>query len=49
LAYPTYVEQVWSMGEITGILIFGIPIEEYLFAFTFGMFWSSLYEHVGWY
>lgn len=48
-AYPTYVKQVWNLEEITGILIFGIPIEEYLFAFTFGMLWSSLYEHSNWY
>jgi len=49
LAYPTYVDLVWNMEAITGVLILGIPIEEYLFAFTFGMFWSSLYEHTHWY
>jgi len=26
-----------------------IPIEELLFAFSFGMLWSSLYEHILWY
>lgn len=48
MAYPSYVDQVWNMEVISGILILGIPLEEYLFAFTFGMFWSSLYEHMSW-
>jgi hypothetical protein len=48
-AYPDYVDLVWNMEAITGILILGIPVEEYLFAFTFGMFWSSLYEHMHWF
>lgn len=49
IAYPSYVDQVWNMDAISGILILGIPLEEYLFAFTFGMFWSSLYEHMRWF
>jgi hypothetical protein len=32
----------------SGILIMGIPLEEYLFAFGVGMLWSSLYEHIQW-
>lgn len=27
----------------------GIPLEELMFAFTFGMMWSSAYEHILWY
>jgi len=26
-----------------------VPLEELMFAFTFGMMWSSIYEHVLWY
>jgi len=48
LFYPLYVEQYWSLDNLTHILIFGIPIEELLFAFTFGMYWSGLYEHIYW-
>jgi len=33
---------------LTHILLLGIPIEELLFAFTFGMYWSELYEHLYW-
>lgn len=47
-ASPGYVERVWTLPAISGILLFGIPIEELLFAFTFGMLWSSYYEHVTW-
>ncbi len=49
LVYPSYIEHVWNFEEITEILVVGIPLEEYLFAFTFGMFWSSIYEHTHWF
>lgn len=48
LMYPGYVEQVWNFSAISGILILGIPLEELMFAFTFGFFWSSAYEHITW-
>ncbi len=48
LAYPGYVEQVWNLGALSGILIAGIPLEELLFAFSFGFMWSSIYEHFTW-
>jgi len=47
--YPGYVEQVWNLKHISGILVFGIPLEELLFALSFGFFWSSMYEHIKWY
>lgn len=45
---PGYVEKVWTLSAISGISIAGIPVEELLFAFTFGMLWSSYYEHITW-
>lgn len=45
---PGYVEEVWDLNAISGILIFGIPLEELMFAFTFGFLWSSIYEHFTW-
>lgn len=48
LAYPGYVEQVWNLSAISGILILGIPIEELMFAFGLGFLWSSAYEHITW-
>ena len=48
VAYPGYVERVWTLQALSGVLLAGIPLEEYLFALTFGMMWSSLYEHISW-
>lgn len=49
LAYPGIVQQVWNLGAISGILLLGVPLEELLFAFTFGTLWAGLYEHLLWY
>lgn len=46
--YPDYVELYWNWGNLTHLLVLGIPIEELLFAFTFGMYWSGLQEHLYW-
>ena len=46
--YPGYVEKVWNLKAISGILVFDIPIEELLFALSFGFIWSSIYEHITW-
>ncbi|HCR52604.1 TPA: hypothetical protein DIV48_03115 [Candidatus Kaiserbacteria bacterium] len=45
---PGYVERVWNMEALSGVLIAGIPLEELLFAVSFGFFWSSIYEHIAW-
>lgn len=45
---PGYVEKVWNLKAISGILILGIPLEELLFALSFGFIWSSIYEHFTW-
>lgn len=48
IAYPGYVEQVWNLDAISGILILGVPFEELMFAFGLGFLWSSVYEHLTW-
>lgn len=48
-SFPQYVRMVWNLQALSGILIVGIPLEEYFFAFAFGMLWASLYEHIHWY
>lgn len=48
LAYPGFIEKVWNLPAISGILVLGVPFEELMFAFTFGALWSSYYEHIGW-
>ncbi len=46
--YPGYVERVWNLEVISGILILGVPLEELLFGLSFGFLWSGIYEHFAW-
>jgi hypothetical protein len=46
--WPGYIERVWNLKALTGVLISGMPLEEFFFAFGFGMYWSGVYEHVMW-
>ncbi len=48
MAFPGYVAAVWNLRAISGLLVGGVPLEELLFAFTFGLYWSSTYEHLAW-
>lgn len=48
IAFPGYVEAVWNLKAISGVRLMGVPLEELMFAFTFGLYWSSIYEHLGW-
>lgn len=45
---PGYIERIWNLRELSGIVILGMPLEELLFAASFGLFWSSVYEHITW-
>ena len=45
---PGYIEQVWNLAALRGGLVWGIPLEELLFGFTFGLYWTGVYEHFTW-
>lgn len=45
---PGYIATVWNLPALSGVLIYGIPLEELVFGLTFGMYWSGVYEHVAW-
>lgn len=45
---PGYIEQVWNLPDISGVLLAGIPLEELAFGFAFGMYWAGIYEHFTW-
>lgn len=45
---PGYIEQVWNLKALSGIVIHGLPIEELLFGFSFGLVWTGIYEHFTW-
>jgi hypothetical protein len=48
LSHPDYVRLYWNHAQISGLSILGIPVEELMFAFTFGSMWSGFYEHRWW-
>ena len=45
---PGYIEQVWNLKDLSGLLIYGLPLEELLFGFSFGLMWTGIYEHFTW-
>lgn len=45
---PGYIAGVWNLPALSGILVYDIPIEEFLFGAAFGLFWSGVYEHFTW-
>ena len=48
LSSPGYIERVWNLSALSGIVLLRMPLEELLFAACFGMYWSSVYEHFMW-
>jgi hypothetical protein len=45
---PGYVERVWNLSDLSGVMIFHTPLEELIFAFTFGIYWAGVYDHFTW-
>ena len=46
--WPGYIEAVWNLPALLPWRPAGVPSEELMFGFAFGMYWSSVYEHVAW-
>ncbi len=45
---PGYIAEVWNLPELSGVLVYDIPLEEFLFGAAFGLYWSGVYEHFTW-
>ncbi len=45
---PGYIERVWNLDALSGLFLIGIPLEELLFAASFGYYWTGIYEHLTW-
>lgn len=45
---PGYIGRVRNLSGLSGAAIYRILLEEILFGFTFGMYWSGIYEHLTW-
>lgn len=46
--WPGYIEAVWNLPDLLRWRPAGLVLEELLFGFAFGMYWSCVYEHVAW-
>lgn len=44
--YPQFVQRYYALGNLLGIFVLGVPIEELLFAASGGAVWSVAYEYV---
>lgn len=45
---PGYIARVWNLSALSGIMLGTFPIEELLFGFGIGAYWSGVYEHLAW-
>lgn len=45
---PRYIARVWNLPALSGVMVAGIPLEELLFGFAFGSYWSGIFEHLTW-
>lgn len=46
--FPGYFDRFWDLSVLSGILVTGIPVQELLFAFAFGIYRSTVYQHFNW-
>lgn len=45
ILFPYFINTAYHLENLSGILIGRIPIEELLYAVSFGLMWSPLYEY----
>jgi hypothetical protein len=45
IIFPDFISTAYHLENLSGILIFNIPIEEYLYAISFGLMWAPIYEY----
>lgn len=43
-----YIEAVWNLDALSGVMLGFMPLEELLFAAGFGGYWAGVYEHFTW-
>ncbi len=44
--YPGIIEHWWQLQNVSGVLIFGTPLEEIVWGFTWGLVGGTIYEFV---
>jgi hypothetical protein len=48
LMVPGFIEKVWNLDDLSGVMVINSPLEELVFAFMFGTYWAGVYEHFTW-
>jgi len=43
--YPGYLNQVWNLGALSGVMILRVPLEEVVFALAYGLIVACFAEH----
>ena len=43
--FPDFIAKFYYLSHLSGILILGVPLEELLYALSFGLLWAPLYEY----
>ena len=43
--FPEFIPRYYHLELTSHIMIWGVPLEEYLYGFTFGLLWTPLYEY----
>lgn len=46
LIFPDTMFNFWTFSNISRITVFNFPIEELLYAFSFGLMWGPMYEYL---
>ncbi len=47
--FPSYIESFYTFKNLSGMNIFGVPIEETMFALSGGACWSTFYAYINGY
>jgi|SRR3989344_4530636 len=46
LLFPNALENYWNLSSLSGISVINVPIEELMYAASFGLMWGPMYEYV---
>lgn len=44
--FPDYLKDMYILKNTSGIFLIGIPLEELMYAMSFGLFWIPMYEYL---
>ena len=45
LIFPDFVSHSYHLENLIGLTLFGVPVEEFFYAFSFGLLWAPFYEY----